>query len=49
MDLPVKEMSQSLPNQVNDFNLQQRLRAAGGGAVSQSLPNQVNDFNAAPA
>ena len=37
--------SQSLPNQVNDFNP----RTKGGEKIkkgmSQSLPNQVNDFN----
>jgi len=38
-------MSQSLPNQVNDFNMKNLLKAALAATVSQSLPNQVNDFN----
>ena len=37
-------MSQSLPNQVNDFNEDLRGSSCFAG-VSQSLPNQVNDFN----
>jgi len=46
MDLPVKEIvSQSLPNQVNDFNSWSAARQALAAQVSQSLPNQVNDFN----
>jgi len=38
-------VSQSLPNQVNDFNGFVELQVSAPGEVSQSLPNQVNDFN----
>ena len=39
-------MSQSLPNQVNDFNKLYAVEANGFVRhLSQSLPNQVNDFN----
>jgi len=38
-------MSQSLPNQVNDFNGMMDLPLKEIFLVSQSLPNQVNDFN----
>jgi len=37
--------SQSLPNQVNDFNFERSIDPADAMSVSQSLPNQVNDFN----
>jgi len=37
-------VSQSLPNQVNDFNLMKRFFNTMA-ILSQSLPNQVNDFN----
>jgi len=40
--------SQSLPNQVNDFNRQSDFIAAMLATMSQSLPNQVNDFNTKP-
>jgi len=39
------KMSQSLPNQVNDFNLPVVVAPEMVGMLSQSLPNQVNDFN----
>ena len=38
-------LSQSLPNQVNDFNLSGKQDNGRAGRKSQSLPNQVNDFN----
>jgi len=38
-------MSQSLPNQVNDFNTNKKEVFMFFNQVSQSLPNQVNDFN----
>jgi len=38
-------MSQSLPNQVNDFNAPRFFRWGALEELSQSLPNQVNDFN----
>ena len=38
-------VSQSLPNQVNDFNRKLLELAYRIFRVSQSLPNQVNDFN----
>jgi len=38
-------LSQSLPNQVNDFNRPGTQEAPCEEWVSQSLPNQVNDFN----
>jgi len=39
-------MSQSLPNQVNDFNtIESNLNFLRVFIMSQSLPNQVNDFN----
>ena len=41
----MKKMSQSLPNQVNDFNKAPSGDPGGGVKTSQSLPNQVNDFN----
>ena len=41
-----QSLSQSLPNQVNDFNAE-TVAAMKEGGVSQSLPNQVNDFNTA--
>jgi len=38
--------SQSLPNQVNDFNARNPVNLWGiRTGLSQSLPNQVNDFN----
>jgi len=40
-----KQRSQSLPNQVNDFNNANADKTATAVNVSQSLPNQVNDFN----
>jgi len=40
------EVSQSLPNQVNDFNYRSGDYKSPERRVSQSLPNQVNDFNA---
>jgi len=40
-----EEMSQSLPNQVNDFNTLEENRGKNAVELSQSLPNQVNDFN----
>jgi len=36
--------SQSLPNQVNDFNKEEE-KSLTFIEMSQSLPNQVNDFN----
>jgi len=39
------DMSQSLPNQVNDFNTVPGRSCWTAAAKSQSLPNQVNDFN----
>jgi len=41
----VPRKSQSLPNQVNDFNGVMGLEYLGVQTPSQSLPNQVNDFN----
>jgi len=41
-------MSQSLPNQVNDFNDIAIDNVVGDVKLSQSLPNQVNDFNPRP-
>jgi len=38
-------LSQSLPNQVNDFNEFEGASAPSNIDMSQSLPNQVNDFN----
>jgi len=38
-------LSQSLPNQVNDFNWGTPSLLRPLYAMSQSLPNQVNDFN----
>ena len=38
-------MSQSLPNQVNDFNFISDCLEVKKLQMSQSLPNQVNDFN----
>jgi len=38
-------VSQSLPNQVNDFNMKKLIAKCLRGEMSQSLPNQVNDFN----
>jgi len=38
-------VSQSLPNQVNDFNQPTQAPVCRGFGGSQSLPNQVNDFN----
>jgi len=38
-------MSQSLPNQVNDFNNVMSVDLGDEQVLSQSLPNQVNDFN----
>jgi len=39
-------VSQSLPNQVNDFNFYNNMLDTQINIdVSQSLPNQVNDFN----
>ena len=38
-------MSQSLPNQVNDFNGLSQAEVLVALYLSQSLPNQVNDFN----
>jgi len=43
-DAPGTVVSQSLPNQVNDFNTPGRHQRRNG-IQSQSLPNQVNDFN----
>ena len=43
--IPVTTKSQSLPNQVNDFNLLDPATKKVGLSMSQSLPNQVNDFN----
>jgi len=40
-------LSQSLPNQVNDFNEGQSVKLGLRIFLSQSLPNQVNDFNRA--
>jgi len=40
-----KKVSQSLPNQVNDFNTVKYYSCESTGGMSQSLPNQVNDFN----
>jgi len=42
---PTSRWSQSLPNQVNDFNDGTVVKFREENAVSQSLPNQVNDFN----
>jgi len=39
------ETSQSLPNQVNDFNKGGMYFKFIPAKMSQSLPNQVNDFN----
>jgi len=38
-------LSQSLPNQVNDFNEITARPQLARKNMSQSLPNQVNDFN----
>jgi len=38
-------VSQSLPNQVNDFNSGREMLSHYPLPMSQSLPNQVNDFN----
>jgi len=40
-----KQLSQSLPNQVNDFNPLNLDGPDLKAQLSQSLPNQVNDFN----
>jgi len=42
-------VSQSLPNQVNDFNKVMRVFVSIVVVLSQSLPNQVNDFNDDPS
>jgi len=39
------DVSQSLPNQVNDFNEVGASARYDKGEISQSLPSQVNDFN----
>ena len=41
----IPNVSQSLPNQVNDFNLVGGAPLPHSKKKSQSLPNQVNDFN----